>query len=276
MLAQLALVLERLGCPPHKSGEMAAQLEKRARQLTAQTGRPYEESMRHLLALLRQGGLAQAQAQANTETAETAETETEAQGPAGGPGSALVDPIKHMIRPWEKVSSKPLGDYRIFTVRSDEKISPRTGKKHDFFVIDCVDWVNVLAVTPDDHLVMVEQYRHGSNTVELEIPGGIMDAADRNPVETAVRELREETGYAGENPRVLGSVFANPAIMSNTSHFVLVENCTLQHGVEFDSGEDILTRRIPIADVPGLVTAGRIRHPLVVVALYHFELHRRR
>jgi len=53
------------------------------------------------------------------------------------------------------------GDYRIFSVRSDEKVSPRTGQTHDFFIIDCVDWVNVLAVTPQQELVMVEQFRHG-------------------------------------------------------------------------------------------------------------------
>lgn len=180
-----------------------------------------------------------------------------------------------MIKPWPKVSSRPLGDYRIFSVRSDEKISPRTGQKHDFFVIDSVDWVNVLAVTPDDQLVMVEQYRHGSNTVELEIPGGVMDRTDRSPVETGVRELREETGYAGERPRLLADVFSNPAIMSNSTHTVLVENCRLQHEQEFDSGEDILTKLIPIADVPALVATGKIKHPLVVVALYHFDLWRR-
>lgn len=180
-----------------------------------------------------------------------------------------------MIRPWQKLSSKPLGDYRIFTVRSDEKISPRTGQKHDFYIIDCVDWVNVLAITPDDQLVMVEQYRHGSNTVELEIPGGIMDAGESSPVETGVRELREETGYEGEKARLLGNVFANPAIMSNTCHTVLVENCSLKHAVEFDSGEDLITRLVPIADIPPLVATGKIRHPLVVVALYYFDLSRR-
>ena len=78
-----------------------------------------------------------------------------------------------MIRPWQKISSKPLGDFRIFTLRSDRKISPRNGSEHDVFVIDAVDWVNVIALTPDDLLVLVEQYRHGTNTVELEIPGGM-------------------------------------------------------------------------------------------------------
>ena len=138
-----------------------------------------------------------------------------------------------------------------------------------------MDWVHVLAVTPDRELVMVEQYRHGSNTVELEIPGGIMDATDTSPVATGVRELREETGFEGESARLLGGVYANPAIMSNTCHMVLVENCALKHEVEFDSGEDIVTRLVPISEVGQMVAAGKIRHPLVVVALYHFDLWQR-
>lgn len=180
-----------------------------------------------------------------------------------------------MIRPWPKISSKPMGDFRIFTVRSDLKTSPRTGQTHDFFIIDCVDWVNILAVTPQRELVMVEQFRHGSNTVELEIPGGIMDRTDASPIHTAVRELREETGYEGANARRLAGVFANPAIMSNTCHMVLIEECTLRHSVAWDSGEDLLTRLVPIAEIPSLITAGRIQHPLVITALYHFDLWQR-
>jgi 8-oxo-dGTP pyrophosphatase MutT (NUDIX family) len=180
-----------------------------------------------------------------------------------------------MIKPWEKIGSQPKGDYRIFRIRSDRKISPRTRKEHDFFVIDCVNWVNVIAVTPDHQLVMVEQYRHGSNTVELEIPGGMMDDSDATPEATGVRELREETGYAGENARLLGRIYPNPAIMSNVCFTVLVENCRLQHELEFDQGEDIITRLVPIADLPQLVASGKIQHSLVVVALYHFELLRR-
>src|SRR5467141_1989803 len=121
-----------------------------------------------------------------------------------------------MIRPWKKLGSKPLGDFRIFTLRADRAISPRTGHEHEFFVIDCVNWVNVIALTPDRQLVMVEQYRHGSNTMELEIPGGMMDAADSDPLATGFRELREETGYEGNNARVIGKVFPNPVIISNT------------------------------------------------------------
>ena len=180
-----------------------------------------------------------------------------------------------MIKPWQKVGSRPLGDFRIFTLRSDRKVSPRNGSEHEVFVIDAVDWVNVVAVTPDHHLVMVEQYRHGTNTVELEIPGGMVDRADGSPLAAGVRELREETGYEGERTQILGKIFPNPAIQSNTCHTVLVENCRLQHPVEFDHGEDLITRLVPVADIPRLVGDGQIRHSLVVVALYHFELWQR-
>jgi 8-oxo-dGTP pyrophosphatase MutT (NUDIX family) len=180
-----------------------------------------------------------------------------------------------MIKPWQKVRSRPLGDFRIFKLRSEVEVSPRTGREHEFYILDSVDWVNVVAVTPDQQLVMVEQYRHGSDTVEREIPGGMMDAAETDPVATAVRELREETGYEGENARVLGRIWSNPAILSNRTYTVLIENCRLRHGVEFDSGEDLVTSLVPIVEIPKLIADEKIGHSLVVVALYHFDLWQR-
>jgi ADP-ribose pyrophosphatase len=177
-----------------------------------------------------------------------------------------------MIKPWTRLHSESVGDFRIFTLRSDKKISPRTGEAHEFYVIDSVNWVNVIAVTPGRELVMVEQYRHGSNTIELEIPGGMIDPHDPSPEMAGTRELQEETGYAGANPRIIGKVFPNPAIMSNTCFTLLVENCQLKHPTLFDHGEDLVTRLVPVGDLPELVISGRIRHSLVVVALYHFEL----
>ena len=180
-----------------------------------------------------------------------------------------------MIRPWPKVSTKPLGDFRIFSIRSDEKISPRTGLPHDFFIIDCVHWVNIIAVTPENELIMVEQYRHGSNTVELEVPGGTMDPSDSDPVATAVRELREETGYEGRNARILGQIYPNPAIMSNICYTVLIEDCRLRHQTQLDSGEDLITRLVPADELPSLIKNGKIQHSLVVVGLYYYDLFRR-
>ena len=180
-----------------------------------------------------------------------------------------------MIRPWKKIRSTLIGDFRIFRLRSDVSISPRTGKEHDFYVLDSVNWVNVIAITPDQKLVMIEQFRHGSNTVELEIPGGMMDPGETDPVVTAVRELREETGYEGENARLLGKIWSNPAILSNKTYTVLIENCRLKHDVDWDHGEDLETRLVPVAEIPKLVADEKISHSLVVVALYYFDLWQR-
>jgi len=180
-----------------------------------------------------------------------------------------------MITPWKKTRSVPNGDFRIFKIRTDTSVNPRTGKEHGFYVLESVNWVNVIAVTPDQKLVLVEQYRHGTNTVELEIPGGMMDPQETDPVATAVRELREETGYVGESARLLGRVMSNPAILNNFTFTVLIENCRCLQPVEFDHGEDLETRLAPVSEIPKLVAEEKIGHSLVVVALYYFDLWQR-
>ncbi len=176
------------------------------------------------------------------------------------------------IRKWEKQASRIVSDHRIFKIREDRTTNPRTGSEHDMVVLECPGWVNILALTPERDVVFVEQYRQGSETVELEIPGGMMDPGETDPVTTALRELREETGYTGENARVIGECFANPAIMDNRVHTILVENCQRKHEVEWDAGEDLITRLIPAADIPHLIRKGQIRHSIIVAALHYFAL----
>lgn len=143
------------------------------------------------------------------------------------------------------------------------------------FVLEAPDWVNVIPITTDGKIILVEQYRHGSDTIELEVPGGVMDKTDKSPIETGCRELKEETGYEGENAQIIGKVFPNPAIMSNSTYTVLVENCRLVCDVNFDSGEDLITHLVDPSDVPKLVREGKIRHSIVIAALYHYELYKR-
>jgi len=179
------------------------------------------------------------------------------------------------IKPWPHEGSEVLGRYRIFDVRMDRRRSPRTDKVGEFYVLDAPNWVNVVAITKDRQIVMIEQYRHGTETIELEIPGGMIDPEDPDPVAAGVRELREETGYGGENERLLGEMAPNPAIMNNTCYTGLVEGCEKRFPLEWDEGEDIALKLIDVDLIPSLITGGRVRHSLVTVALsYYFMANR--
>ena len=181
-------------------------------------------------------------------------------------------PIKNpKLTPWPLKESRCAGDYKIFKVRSDRRTSPRTGKEHEFFVIESVDWCNVIALTPDNQLVMVEQYRQGTNLIELELPGGMIDPGE-GPLETAARELREETGYAGDTPETVGFVYANPAIMNNKAHTTVIRNAAKQYDTQLDAGEDLITRLVPLVEIPKLIGDDTISHSLMVAALCRFQI----
>ena len=175
---------------------------------------------------------------------------------------------------WTTVRSSPAHDFRFFQVRTLTRQSP-SGIIHDFVVIDSVDWVVVIALTADNQVVMVEQFRHGTNTIELEIPGGMIDPEDPSPIAAGERELREETGYSGDQAQILATVSPNPAFMSNDCQIIVVQNCVRRHETAFDHTEQIATSLVPVDEINRLVAEGRIRHSLVLVALYHFDLWRR-
>ena len=81
-------------------------------------------------------------------------------------------------RPAGAPARTPVADYGIFRVRRDRCASPRTEREHDFWVLETGDWVNVIGLTPDEHILLIEQYRFGSSAVTLEIPGGTIDPGD--------------------------------------------------------------------------------------------------
>jgi ADP-ribose pyrophosphatase len=173
-----------------------------------------------------------------------------------------------MIKKWTKTKQEVLHNYRIVNVRADSSISPRTGKEHTFYVIESPDWVNILPITADNHVVLIRQYRHGNDEITLEVPGGMVDAGEE-PQTAAERELREETGYASDDVIYSGNVAPNPALFNNTCYSFVARNARLVGAQAFDGTEDIAVELVPLADIPALIRNGTIRHALTVTA-FHF------
>ncbi|MFL2944354.1 MAG: NUDIX hydrolase [Candidatus Poseidoniales archaeon] len=175
---------------------------------------------------------------------------------------------------WKTISEKNAGDFRIFSMREVTAESPRTGKHHPFFLLDGSDWINVIAVTSEQMLVMVKQYRFGTSKFELEIPGGIIEKGE-SPIEAGVRELKEETGYAGIDPKYLGYVDPNPAFQTNKCHTIIIQNCEKVDIQNLDPGEDIEVEIISEANIQKHIDKGTIRHSLVLSAFRLYDIYKR-
>jgi 8-oxo-dGTP pyrophosphatase MutT (NUDIX family) len=170
-------------------------------------------------------------------------------------------------KPWEIVSSERRDSLRIFKLRVDRAVSPRTGAAHDFYVLESASWVNVIPITSEREVVLIRQYRHGTREVTLEIPGGIVEPGD-SPQEAARRELQEETGYEAEKMVDLGFVHPNPAFLDNRCYIFLASNARSAGFQTQDEKEDIQVLLKPLDEVPRLIREGAITHSLVVAAFY--------
>ena len=172
-------------------------------------------------------------------------------------------------KPWQIVSSTKDRDYRIFNLRTDLAVSPRTGKEHHFFVIESLPWVNVIPLTPQNQVVLVKQYRHGTQNVTLEIPGGLVEVSD-SPEGAAKRELMEETGYGASEIILLGTVHPSPAIQNNVCYTYLAKNVILSGRQDQDDKEDIQVVLRPLSEIPAMIQKGEITHSLVLAAFYRY------
>jgi 8-oxo-dGTP pyrophosphatase MutT (NUDIX family) len=171
---------------------------------------------------------------------------------------------------WTKISSEHIADCRVFRVRRDDAESE--GRRKSFFVIENPAWVNVVALTPANEVVLIEQYRHGTDGMTVEIPGGIADEGE-DPAETARRELIEETGYKCDEIVLLGASTPNPAIQDNIQYHFLALDCEPTGETAFDDDESIRTFLMPLDEVSEAIRDGRITHSLVVAAFHYLYLY---
>jgi ADP-ribose pyrophosphatase len=173
-------------------------------------------------------------------------------------------------RSWITLTTEILGTYPIFELSRSLQRSPLSGREHQFLRLDCPDWVNVIALTDDGQMVLVEQYRHGTDEMTLEIPGGAVDPGE-SPATSAARELEEETGYLATEIIEIGRVDPNPAFLSNRCWTYLALGCRADGEMHLDPSEEIEVSLAPIKDFARLIDEGAITHSLVIAAHDHLR-----
>jgi ADP-ribose pyrophosphatase len=171
------------------------------------------------------------------------------------------------LKPWFHKERELVADMRVFRVFRTRSQSPRTGLECNLSLLDASDWVNVVALTADHQVVLVRQFRHGTRDFTLEIPGGLIDPGE-SPAHAALRELREESGFAGNEPVPIGVVTPNPALFNNHCHTYLIENCQRVGEIDLDHGEDLEMSLRPVMEIPELIATGMIDHALVISAFW--------
>ncbi len=169
-------------------------------------------------------------------------------------------------RPWKRIRVGPRTDHRILRVGEDVFADPRTGEEHDRVIIEADDWCNVLPITTDGRVVLIKQFRFGSQEISLELPGGIVDEGE-TPEEAVTRELEEETGYRAGRVVKLGAYRSNPAHFTNRVHAFVALDCDPVHDGHPDGSEDLSVEIVRPLDLVRLVGEGRITHALMIASI---------
>lgn len=170
------------------------------------------------------------------------------------------------MKNWIRSNPQELLKTPIYTIHSHEAKSQDSDKAGKFFTLNAPDWINVIAITEENEVIVISQYRHGTDEITLEIPGGASDPGE-DPIESAKRELLEETGFISEEWESLGKTAVNPAIMTNYTHMFIAKNCKKVAEQQLDGLEEIDIEFISIQEFLQKIVKMEIDHSLILSAV---------
>lgn len=175
---------------------------------------------------------------------------------------------------WDIIERGNVVSTGVFSIQRLRCFHPGKRIEHPFYLLNSLDWINVVALSEDDRFIMVRQHRLGTDEFTLETPAGLINPGEE-PLAAARRELKEETGYTAGHIIPLKRLSANPAILNNYIHFFLATDCRKTNEQDLDPAEDIEVELIDRKSVPAMIEDGSINHTIIVTAfsLYFMHIH---
>lgn len=172
------------------------------------------------------------------------------------------------ILKWQKIASKYLVKEKWATLRVDTCKLQNGSIKDDYYVLEYPNWVNAIALTKENKIILVRQYRFAADIISLEIPGGVIDDGEE-PETAIVRELQEETGYSFESCELIATLYPNPATSTNKTFTYLLKGGVKTHEQHLDEHEILNVEEYTIEEVKQLLKDNKIDQALHVAGLYY-------
>lgn len=169
---------------------------------------------------------------------------------------------------WKLLNSEYIHKGPWATLRADKCQMPNGHIVEKYFVLEYPDWANAVAITEDNKVLMVRQYRHAAGIVSLEIPGGVVEVNEK-PEEGMRRELLEETGYKFDNVELICTVYANPSTGNNKTFCYLATGGVKVQEQELDDQEELVIEEYTIDEVKQLLADNKIAQALHCTALFY-------
>lgn len=169
---------------------------------------------------------------------------------------------------WEKLSSTYLVKEQWATLRVDACRMPDGTVIDDYYVLEYPEWVNAIALTDENEVILIRQYRHAAEKVILELPGGCVDPGE-SPAEAIRRELLEETGYEFESIEQLCTLYANPSTSGNTTTSFVAKGGRKTQEQHLDGREQIEVLIVSLPEFKKLVLENQFPQALHASAAFY-------
>jgi 8-oxo-dGTP pyrophosphatase MutT (NUDIX family) len=169
---------------------------------------------------------------------------------------------------YKRLSSEYISKHPYFTARKDSYETVEGKVVDPYFVVELPVSVCAMAITENNEVLLIKQYRYPLNEVLLEIPGGFIDAGEQ-PMQAVERELLEETGYSFSSVHYLGVTAANPGVLNNITYMFIALGGKKTATQSLDENEEIEILLKPIPEVKTMLLHNEIKQSMHALCLFH-------